>query len=388
MLELFDKNRQLIPVRIWMSALEELEPGTLEQALNLSMLHFAHHHIAVMPDAHQGYGMPIGGVLAAKGAVIPYAVGLDIGCGMRAAKTRIIARDFSPQRLNQALKQIVKAVPQGFDWHKKPQSDPVFDQLPQEVPILREEAKNARYQLGTLGGGNHFIEFQRDQEGTLWVMIHSGSRNVGKKVAEHFHHRAVKWCREHSEHLPTSELSFFYLDDAQGQEYMQAMNWCLNFARANRKRMMETVLDIIQEPPLELIDIHHNYASLEDHFSAQVMVHRKGATRADKGLTGIVPGSMGTNSYITEGLGNPDSFLSSAHGAGRKIGRHAAKRAIPVDKVLRQMQERGIAISVATKSDLPEECPEAYKDIDQVMREQEDLVKIRTILQPLGVVKG
>ena len=371
-----------------MSELRDLESGTLNQALNLSVLTFAHHHIALMPDAHQGYGMPIGGVMVAREAIVPYAVGLDIGCGMRAARTRLKAADFYPERLNLALKRTANAIPQGFNWHKKRQSDPVFDELPGEVGILRDEAQKVKHQLGTLGGGNHFIEFQRDNDDNLWVMVHSGSRNVGKKVAEHFHRRAVKSCRNRNENLPTSELSFFQLDSDDGVEYVKAMNWCLKFAHANRRRMMEVVLDIIGESPAELIDIHHNYAALEEHFGEKVMIHRKGATKADKGLKGVVPGSMGTNSYITEGRGNPESFNSAAHGAGRKIGRRAARKSIPVEKVLREMEEKGIALSTATRRDLPEECPEAYKDIEWVMEEQKDLVKIITALHPIGVLKG
>jgi len=388
MIEVFNKNVQRVPVKIWMHTLDDMEPTTLQQALNLSVLKFAHHHIAIMPDAHQGYGMPIGGVLAAKDAVIPYAVGMDIGCGMHAAKMRIMASNFSSQRLSQVIKQIVKAIPQGFNWHKKQQSDPVFDELPGKIQILREESTNARKQLGTLGGGNHFIEFQRDDDDSLWIMIHSGSRNVGKKVASLFHKRAVKFCKNYKEELPTSELSFFPLDSSEGAEYVEAMNWCLKFARANRRRMMEVILDIVGDNPVELIDIHHNYAAKEEHFGEKVMVHRKGATRAESGLKGIVPGSMGSNSYITEGLGNLDSFNSSAHGAGRKLGRKAAKRSIPIDRVLSQMNERGIAVSAATLKDLPEECPEAYKDINEVMNAQQDLVKIVARLKPIGVIKG
>lgn len=388
MIELFDKNSQRIPILLWVSKLEDLEQTTLDQARNLSVLPIAFDHIALMPDAHQGYGMPIGGVMAVKDAVIPYAVGLDIGCGMHSVQTNVKASEFAKAKLHFAMSRIVKAIPQGFNWHKKPQKGDVLDAIPEEVGILRTERQNIKHQLGTLGGGNHFIEFQKDADDKLWIMIHSGSRNIGKKVAEHFHKRAVKKCRDSGVELPTSELSYFLMDSHDGEEYMKAMNWCLKFAKASRRRMMETVLDILGESPVKSIDIHHNYASLEEHYDEIVLVHRKGATCAEKGLDGIIPGSMGSNSYITVGKGNTESFNSSAHGAGRRMGRNAARRSINVTKVLREMDEKGILISAAKKRDIAEESPEAYKDIDVVMAQQSDLVAIRTVLKPIGVIKG
>jgi tRNA-splicing ligase RtcB len=388
MITLFNKNNQLVPLKLWLDNPEELETEALKQALNLTLLPFAYHHIAIMPDAHQGYGMPIGGVLAADDAIIPYAVGLDIGCGMRSAETSIKVRDLSPEKINLILNQIGKAIPQGFDWHKKPKKHPIFDELPQEVGILREEAQNVRYQLGTLGGGNHFVELQRDPQGILWVMIHSGSRNIGKKVAEHFHKRAVKSCQAKGISLPTSELSFFGFDTPDGQEYFKAMSWCQKFSRTNREAMMEIILDILGETPRNIIDIHHNYAGIETHFGKEVIVHRKGAVKAEEGLPGVIPGSMGTHSYIVEGMGNLESFQSSAHGAGRRLGRNQARRTIPVERVFREMAEKNIVIATATKHELPEECDSAYKNIDAVMEYQKDLVKIVTTLYPIAVLKG
>ncbi len=388
MFEVFDKNNQRIPLKIWMSGIDDLESEALNQALNLTRLPFAYHHIALMPDTHQGYGMPIGGVMAADGAVIPYAVGLDIGCGMNAVKTSRKSSGLRDAELNLILKQVARAIPQSFDWHKKPQSHEVLDALPREIGVIAAEEKNIRRQLGTLGGGNHFIEFQRDAEDNLWIMVHSGSRNIGKKVAEHFHKRAVRSCQTRGEILPTKELSFFTIDSPDGKEYLKAMNWCLNFARASRSRMMDAVLDIIGETPRAGIDIHHNYAALEEHFGRKVVLHRKGATKAEEGLVGIVPGSMGTKSYIVEGLGNPDSFNSCSHGAGRRLGRRQAKRSIPVEKVLREMEEKNIKLYSAALRDLPEESDHAYKDIDAVMENQRDLVKVMEVLYPIAVVKG
>jgi len=388
MIHIYDKARQLVPLKLWMERVEDLEEGALQQAMNLTVLPFAHHHIAVMPDAHQGYGMPIGGVLAAKEAIVPYAVGLDIGCGMRAAETTVKVKDLSRQKIDLYLKQMGKMIPQGFNWHKKPQKHEIFDELPDDVGILAAEAKNVRHQLGTLGGGNHFIEFQSDANGMLWMMIHSGSRNIGKKVAEHFHQRAVKLCRARGEELPSSELSYFPFHSEEGQEYFRAMSWCQKFSRTNRERMMEVVLDVLGESPRQVIDIHHNYASIEEHFGEKVIVHRKGAIKAEKGVKGVIPGSMGTHSYIVEGLGNGEAFNSSAHGAGRKMGRKQAKRSIPVERVLREMEAKGIQLQTEYLNDLPEECSEAYKDIDYVIRMQSDLVKVEVKLRPVAVLKG
>lgn len=388
MIEVFDKDVQRVPIKAWVSDFGDLEEEAWRQALNLTQLPFAFHHIALMPDTHQGYGMPIGGVMAADGAVIPYAVGLDIGCGMTASKTSRKASDFSAQAIDLTLKRIARAIPQGFNWHKKSQSHEVLDKIPRQIGILASEERNIHKQLGTLGGGNHFIEFQRDKEDNLWVMVHSGSRNIGKKVAEHFHRRAVKSCQERGEILPTKELSFFHVDSPEGREYLQAMNWCLDFARASRGRMMDAVLDIIEETPRIRIDIHHNYGAVEEHFGRETLVHRKGATKADRGRIGIIPGSMGSRSYIVEGLGNPESFDSCSHGAGRRMGRRQAKRSIPVEKVLREMQEKNIRLFTATIRDLPEESDHAYKDIEEVMNNQQDLVKIVEVLHPIAVLKG
>lgn len=388
MLTIYDHKSQKVPLKLWMKRAGDLEEGALEQSLNLTRLPFAHHHVAVMPDAHKGYGMPIGGVLPAKEAIVPYAVGLDIGCGMCAVETKAEAKDISRKRLDEYLYGIAAAIPQGFNWHKKPQKHEVFSEMPDDSAVLNAERANVRKQLGTLGGGNHFIEFQSDPAGRLWIMLHSGSRNIGKKVAEHYHKRAVKECNARGERLPAGELSYFRFDSPDGQEYFRVMSWCQKFSRANRETMMEVILDIIGETPLQMIDIHHNYAAVEQHFGETVVVHRKGAIKAEKGDKGIIPGSMGTHSYIVEGLGNAESFNSSAHGAGRKLGRRAAKRAIPVERVLREMRDKGIEVYTNYLKDLPEECTDAYKDIDYVIEQQQDLVKVVTVLKPFAVLKG
>ncbi len=388
MIVLFNKKEQRIPLKVWIADLSEIESGALQQAVNLTKLDFAFRQVALMPDAHVGYGMPIGGVMATVDTIIPYAVGMDIGCGMHAALTPYQADDFPKERLKSTLAKIRSAIPQGFDWHQGAQRGEVLDRMPLHLPLFQQQERRIRKQLGTLGGGNHFIELQKDKQNRLWVMIHSGSRNIGKQTAEHFHKKAKEHSNKKRANLPTSELSFLSLDSNEGQDYVEAMNWCLEFALASRTRMMEVVLDILQTSPLDEIDIHHNYAAREEHFRKSVWVHRKGATRAGENERGIIPGSMGSPSFIVKGLGNPEAFHSSSHGAGRRMGRKQARRNIPVHEVLEDMKKRGVEISTRNLKELPEEARQAYKDINEVMHQQTDLVDIEVKLTPMGVVKG
>jgi tRNA-splicing ligase RtcB len=372
-----------LPIKMW---LETIEDEALAQARNLANLPFAFKHIAIMPDSHVGYGMPIGGVLATRGAIIPNAVGVDIGCGMMAVKTTLTEIDEAA--LKDIMGKIREAVPVGFDHHKELRAWEGFDRAP-DIKIIQEELTSARLQLGTLGGGNHFIEIQAGDDGHLWIMLHSGSRNFGFKTARVYHERAKELCERWYSSIPDKDLSFLPMDSADGQEYFTAMNYCLDFARANRAEMMAQVTGIIfnllKASFSEPINIHHNYAVMEHHFGTNVMVHRKGAARAYAGQPGIIPGSMGTASYITEGLGNPMSFQSSSHGAGRRMGRKEATRTL----VLADEQEKmaGIIHGLRNQADL-DEAPGAYKDIDEVMANQEDLVKIVCKLRPLAVIKG
>ncbi len=388
MIVLFDKREQRIPLKIWLKDLKQLESQALQQAVNLTKLPFAFRQVALMPDAHVGYGMPIGGVMATEKNVIPYAVGLDIGCGMHAALTPYSADDFPPERLKSLLAKIRAAIPQGFDWHPQAQQGEILNRMPLHLPLFQQEERRVRRQLGTLGGGNHFIELQKDKDNRLWVMIHSGSRNIGKQTAEHFHKKAKEICKRKRTDLPTTELSFLPIDDQAGQDYLEAMNWCLDFARENRTRMMEVILDILQVSPLDELDIHHNYAASEEHFGRQVLVHRKGATRAGGGQRGIIPGSMGSPSYIVLGKGNAESFLSCSHGAGRRMGRREARRKIATHQVLEDMKKLGVEVSTGNLRELTEEARQAYKNIDEVMEQQSDLVEVELKLTPLGVVKG
>ncbi len=370
----------------------EPDEATLGQALNLAMLPFAFHHVALMADAHVGYGMPIGGVLATVGEVIPHAVGLDIGCGMRAWPTNIPAEEIEPIK-SELLHDVTRSVPTGFHHHKQSQAErtDLFDAMP-NVPVLRAEADKAEHQVGSLGGGNHFIELQADESGMTWAMVHSGSRNVGKQMGEHYD-RVARAANEASRSPVPREWGLAHLaaDSPRGGEYLAVMSWCLRFAKENRRLMAESVQRALDRrfpgvEPGEAIEIHHNYVALEEHFGERVWVHRKGAVRAVGPV--IVPGSMGTSSYIGEGLGNPDSFASCSHGAGRAMGRKQAKRLISREQVMSQLAERGVHLETTSKGDVAEEAPEAYKDIEDVMKYQRDLVRPTVKLRPIGVVKG
>lgn len=372
-----------IPIKLW---LDQIEDGALDQARNLANLPFAFKWIAIMPDSHVGYGMPIGGVLATREVILPNAVGVDIGCGMRAV--RLSLTGVETETIKAVMGQVRALIPVGFAHQSDVQEWSGFDRAP-DVPIVQQELHSARRQLGTLGGGNHFIEIQRGDDGHIWLMIHSGSRNFGLKTAEYYHRQAMDLCQRRQSHLPNRDLSYLPMDTPEGREYFTAMNFCLDFARANRALMMRRLVEVFRSGTgaavEEEIDIHHNYAAFERHFGQEVLVHRKGATRATAGLTGIIPGSMGTHSYIVEGLGNQESFESCSHGAGRRMGRKEATRTLRLEEEQRKMA--GIVHGLRSAKDL-DEAPGAYKDIDTVMQNQQDLVKVRVRLSPLAVIKG
>jgi len=376
------------PIKLW---LDDIEDGALDQTKNLANLPFIFKHIAIMPDSHQGYGMPIGGVMATEGVVVPNAVGVDIGCGMCAVKTSLTEID--TETLKKIMGEIRKVIPLGFGHHKEMQSDnlmPDFTNIKTDKPTIYKEFDSARKQLGTLGGGNHFIEIQKGDDGHIWIMIHSGSRNLGFKVAKHYNDIAkelnAKWL---SSVLKKVDLAFLPIKTKEAKAYMREMNYCVEFALANRKLMMERVKDCFAGKTKgficdDMINIAHNYAVFENHFGKNVLIHRKGATLAREGTIGIIPGSQGTKSYIVEGLGNKDSF-ESCHGAGRKMGRKDAERTL--DLAEEQKKLEGIIHSVRGVKDL-DEASGAYKDISVVMDNQKDLVKILVELSPLAVIKG
>jgi tRNA-splicing ligase RtcB len=376
-------NTERIPIKLW---LEDIEEGALQQARNLANLAFAFKWVAIMPDSHEGYGMPIGGVLATDQVIIPNAVGVDIGCGMRAVKTTLT--DIDTETMKAIMGKVREAIPVGFDHQKEAQAWSGFDDAP-DAKIIQQELPSARKQLGTLGGGNHFIEIQRGSDGHIWLMIHSGSRNFGLKTANVYHKTAMWLCQKWQSDIPDKDLSFLPIDTKEGAEYYKAMNFCLDFAEANRDLIMERFTDIAQEVAgagiLDELDIHHNYAAFEHHYGKNVLVHRKGATKARAGQRGIIPGSMGTSSYIVSGLGNPESFESCSHGAGRRMGRGQATRTL--DLATEQGKLAGIIHGLRSVKEL-DEAPGAYKDIDAVMEQQRDLVAIEVKLTPLAVIKG
>lgn len=382
-------NTEQKPIKMW---LDTIEDSALEQAKNLANLPFIHKHVALMPDAHQGYGMPIGGVIATKRVVIPNAVGVDIGCGMCAVKTSI--EDIDSDTLKKLMSFIRKKIPLGKNWHKQPQDSELMPKVDQLPTVVSRQYNRALYQLGTLGGGNHFIEIQYGSDHCIWIMIHSGSRNIGLKVANHYNELAKNLNEKWHSKIPKSwDLAFLPIETPEAKEYMEEMNYCVAFALANRNLMMERIKECFRsvlghkitfDTP---INIAHNYACWEHHFNENVLVHRKGATCAKKGKLGIIPGSQGTQSYITEGLGNPDSFDSCSHGAGRVLGRKQAIRSLDLAQEIEQLNKKGIIHSVRNQNDL-DEAPSAYKDIEQVMANQTDLVKIKVALEPLAVIKG
>ncbi len=380
---------QKIPIKLW---LEDIDDLALAQAKNLANLPFAYKHIAIMPDSHVGYGMPIGAVLVTRDVIIPNAVGVDIGCGMCAVRTSL--NEISSDSLKQAMRQIRQIIPLGFNHHMSQQDGALMPKLDEKnMPMVTRQYEKARYQLGTLGGGNHFIEIQLGDDGYVWIMIHSGSRNLGHKVASHHNTIACKLNESWRVQIPKEwQLDFLPINTDEAKEYTAEMNYCVEFALANRKLMMRRVQEVLVNVagPTEfgeLINKSHNFAAWERHGGRDVLVHRKGATRARKGELGLIPGSQGTASYIVSGLGSEDSFHSCSHGAGRRLSRKKAIRELDLHTEKRRLEKLGVIHAVRHKKDL-DEAPGSYKDIEKVMERQKDLVKIEVKLRPLAVVKG
>jgi len=381
------------PVKIWTDNVEE---SAMCQIENLTTLPFLFHHLAIMPDVHAGMGMPIGGVLACKNAVIPNAVGVDIGCGMCAVKTNWKVNEIPTTVIRKEIMAgIRKRIPLGMDHHNEAQDERY---LPEghdidKLEVVKRRQNSIRYEVGTLGGGNHFIELQRDDEDTLWIMIHSGSRNLGKQVGDFYNHIAKTLnTRYYSVVSPDIQLPFLAAETKEFGMYWNEMKYCIDFAFCNRKLMMERIEEVLAdslkgiefEP---MINIAHNYAAYEHHFGENVIVHRKGATLAREGVTGIIPGSQGTASYIVEGLGNPDSFCSCSHGAGRVLSRKMAIKTLDMQQELAQLEAKGIIHAIRSQNDM-QEASGAYKDIEEVIANELDLVKVKTRLLPVAVIKG
>lgn len=376
-----------LPIWAW----SEMEAGARAQAFHLALHPFTFHHIAIMPDNHQGYGMPIGGIAATKGVVIPEAVGVDIGCGMQAIKTSL--RSIDTNTLQNIVDEIKSRIPVGFSHHKEsyagnmPTIGYTFDS------VVEREYDSACHQIGTLGGGNHFLEIQKGDDGFIWAMVHSGSRNLGKKVADHYIREAVKYTANSDAQVPEKwELAYLSTKDELGMNYIREMQYCLAFAKASRTFMILDILNSIEKfvPNVSVTenhDIHHNYASLAAHYGQTVLVHRKGATSAERNQIGIIPGSQGTASYIVIGRGNAKSFNSSSHGSGRLMGRNEAKKNLNLSEQIAILDSQGILHDMRSTGSL-DEAPGAYKNIEDVMKQQMDLVQPIVKLTPLAVIKG
>ena len=381
------------PVKIWANS---VDAKAMQQIENLTTLPFLFHHLAIMPDVHAGMGMPIGGVLACKDVVIPNAVGVDIGCGMCAVKSNYKVTDISQDVLRKKIMNgIRQRIPLGMAHHTQPQPETC---LPNGHEVERMEVVKRRqpaivYEVGTLGGGNHFIELQKDEEGNLWVMLHSGSRNLGKLVCEHYNKLAqqlnARWHTVVDEKL---RLPFLPVGSVEFKNYWAEMQYCIDFALCNRSLMMQRIQEVITDalPGIAfepMINIAHNYAAWENHYGQNVIVHRKGATLAREGMVGIIPGSQGTASYIVEGLGNAASFNSCSHGAGRVLSRTAAIASLDLQAEVAQLEAKGIVHAIRSQDDM-QEATGAYKDIEEVIANQTDLIKVKTKLLPIAVIKG
>lgn len=376
------------PIKLWLNDIEE---GALSQAKNLANFPFTFKHVPIMPDSHQGYGMPIGAVLATEGVVVPNAVGVDIGCGMCAMRTELQSIETSD--LKKVLGIARNRIPLGFNWHKKNQDEALMPGGHEELPVIRTQYQRALKQLGSLGGGNHFIEIQKGSDGYIWVMIHSGSRNLGYTIAKEYNNIAIKLNEKiHSSVTREMDLAFLPLETDEARDYLAEMNYAVDFALANRKLMIASIVEALKEVTGdfkhdEIINKSHNFAAVENHFGKDVMVHRKGATRAFAGELGMIPGSQGTNSFIVKGLGNIESFMSCSHGAGRKMGRKRAQRELDLQTEIDFLNKKGVIHSIRNKKDL-DEASSAYKDINVVMENQKDLAGIEVKLLPLAVLKG
>jgi tRNA-splicing ligase RtcB len=391
-------------VKMWTRGVP-VDESAKAQLANIARMPFVHSHLAVMPDVHLGKGATVGSVIATQGAIIPAAVGVDIGCGMMAVQTTLKAKDL-PESLAELRSRIERAVPHGaskvrgrYDrgsWGTTPDSVRTrwgklaerHERIVAKYPRLKN--KEPHKQLGTLGGGNHFIEVCLDTEQTVWVMLHSGSRGIGNMIGQLFIELARKDMKKHFINLPDQDLAYLVEGTEHFDDYVEAMTWAQDYAAENRRSMMDAVLRVMRAelPPFQLgevaVNCHHNYCTHEVHFGEDLIVTRKGAVSAKKGELGIIPGSMGARSYIVRGLGNPESFESCSHGAGRVMSRTAAQKRFTVE------DHKAATEGVECRKDegVIDETPAAYKDIDAVMAAQRDLVEVAYTLKQLLCVKG
>lgn len=394
-----------LPIKMWTKGVP-VEPAAEQQLRNLAQMPIVFKHIAAMPDVHYGIGATVGSVVPTYRAIIPAAVGVDIGCGMIACKTTLTAADL-PDNLSAVRSAIERAVPHGLtprkmgrdkgSWDTPPNEADVawaalksgFDKICAKYPVLKN-TNNYRH-MGTLGTGNHFIELCLDEHQAVWIMLHSGSRGVGNAIGSLFIELAKKDAERNNVHLPDQNLAYFEEGSQYFQDYCEAVEWAQNFARSNREVMMSRVIAAVRsvitkpfETHLEAVNCHHNYVQRETHFGQQVFVTRKGAVSAKAGQLGIIPGSMGAKSYIVRGKGNPESFESCSHGAGRKMSRTAAKKTFSVDDHIAATE----GVECRKDAGVIDEIPMAYKDIDAVMAAQKDLVDVVYTLKQVVCVKG
>jgi tRNA-splicing ligase RtcB (3'-phosphate/5'-hydroxy nucleic acid ligase) len=390
-----------VPVKVWTP---DLEPEARRQLENVAALPIVHGHVAAMPDVHAGIGATVGSVIPTKGAIVPAAVGVDIGCGMNAVQLSLIAKDL-PESLGRIRSAIEAAVPVGFDMHRGHKGDAQRERRAKQLQqgLARIAERNPRIttmqkdfretwirQLGTLGGGNHFIELCVDEEQNVWVMLHSGSRGIGNVIGRYFIERARREMERQDTRLPDRDLAWLAEGTPAFEDYVEAVHWAQDYAIENRREMMRAVLHALEAhvPPFrivgEAINCHHNYVAREKHFGENVFVTRKGAIRAGAGDMGIIPGSMGARSFIVRGKGNPQSLCSCAHGAGRLMSRSEAKRRFSEEDVRRQTA----GVECRKDAGVVDEIPGAYKPIDEVMANQSDLVDVVHTLRQVVCVKG
>ncbi|MDO4760525.1 MAG: RtcB family protein [Corynebacterium sp.] len=374
-----------------------VEDSTLEQAQQLAALPFVHEHVALMPDAHTGLGSSVGTVFGTIDAVIPAAVGVDIGCGMIAALTQFTASDLEGKDLTVLRQALIDAIPMSAgnynDWELYPTAKKrcsELAELAEKDNVDLSHSKNWRQQLGTLGGGNHFIELCLDELDRVWMFLHSGSRGVGNKIARKHIAKAQKLMHQWWIPLTTNDLAYFVAGTEEFNEYIKELNWAQRFALLNREEMIDRFTDCLATfmgadvEIIQRINCHHNYTTREQHFNRTVWLTRKGAVRADQGRLALIPGSMGTASYVVEGKGNAASMNSAPHGAGRRFSRNEARRRF----TLQDLEKRMEGIVYRPGSEWIDEIPDAYKDIDQVMEDSKDLVEIKHKLRQILNVKG
>jgi tRNA-splicing ligase RtcB (3'-phosphate/5'-hydroxy nucleic acid ligase) len=385
----------LVPVKVYTG---EMEPAARAQLVNISRLPIVHHHVAAMPDVHLGIGATVGSVIPTKRAIIPAAVGVDIGCGMMAARLSLTANELDAQSLKKTFGQISRDVPVGFNQHRDARDaakrfrKSLTRVMEKHPGIGKRVGKNSHWaqQLGTLGGGNHFIEVCLDGSNRVWVMLHSGSRGIGNAIGSYFIELAKKDAMKNNVHLPDADLAYFPEGAKHFDDYVEAVGWAQDYARANRAEMMELVVDGMRRhlPSFEVTDeavnCHHNYVEHEEHFGERVWLTRKGAIRAREGELGIIPGSMGARSYIVRGKGSAESFHSCAHGAGRLMSRNAAQKKFS----LQDLQAQTEGVICRKDKGVIDEIPGAYKNIDEVMANQSDLVEVVHTLKQIICVKG